>query len=131
MITILVDHDIEGQAALLWDTLVEQGWPELIPVQKLTLREIGLPENSADRIVWRYVQEQQVILITGNRNMRDRDSLEKTLRDENFADSLPVFTISRVDRIAEREYRIRCIVRLMEVLLNIENYFGVGRVFIP
>lgn len=131
MITIVADHDIEGQVALLWSLLVEQGWPDLVPMHKVTFNEIGLAEDSTDRIVWRYVQTHRMYLITGNRNMRGDDSLEKTLRDENFPASLPVFTIGRVDRIAEREYRIRCIARLMEVLLEIDNFRGVGRVFIP
>jgi hypothetical protein len=29
MITLLVDHDIEGQATLLWGTFATEGWLEL------------------------------------------------------------------------------------------------------
>jgi hypothetical protein len=131
MITIVADHDIEGQVALLWDTLVEQEWLKLVPMRKVTFRELGIPEDSPDRTVWRLMQAQGMYLLTGNRNMRDADALEKTLRDENFPASLPVFTVGSVKRLVEREYRVRCIARLMEVLLEIENYRGVGRVFIP
>jgi len=33
--------------------------------------------------------------------------------------------------IDERDYRNRCVDRLLEILLDIENYMGVGRLFIP
>ena len=72
-----------------------------------------------------------MILLTHNRNMRDADSLEQTLREENMLTSLPVITVSRADRLRERTYRERCAVRLVEIVLEIEQYLGAGRLFIP
>ena len=43
MITVLVDHNIEGQAVLLWGTLVAEGWLELLPLRLATFAEVGLP----------------------------------------------------------------------------------------
>lgn len=59
------------------------------------------------------------------------DNLEQTIREENTTSSLPVVTIASLDRFNDREYRERCAVRLIDILLDIENYKGVGRIFIP
>jgi hypothetical protein len=36
-----------------------------------------------------------------------------------------------VERLAEREYREQCSLRLFDIILNIDNFLGVGRLFIP
>jgi hypothetical protein len=87
--------------------------------------------NSSDRTVWRFAQAQGMILLTHNRNMKDENSLEQIIREENTPTSLPVITIDRVDRLRERAYRERCVIRLVEIGLDIEDYSGVGRLFIP
>ena len=65
-----------------------------------------------------------MILLTHNRNMKDENSLEQTLREENTPTSLPVITIGRVDRLRERAYRERCVIRLVEIGLEIEELLG-------
>nr|WP_283763514.1 hypothetical protein [Roseofilum halophilum] len=45
--------------------------------------------------------------------------------------SLPVVTIGDLERLDEFFYREQCIDRLLEIVLDIENYRGVGRLFIP
>ncbi|MEW5938105.1 MAG: ACP S-malonyltransferase, partial [Chloroflexota bacterium] len=50
---------------------------------------------------------------------------------ENAATSLPVLTIGILDRMEERAYREKCAERIVDIILNIENYLGVGRIFIP
>jgi hypothetical protein len=131
VITILVDHDIEGQALILWGTLATDGWLTLSPMRLVTFAHIGLPVDSSDRLVWRTAQARGMVLLTHNRNMRGDDSLEQTIRENNTPTSLPIVTIGRIDRVRERAYRERCAVRLVEIGLEIENYLGVGRIFIP
>ena len=131
MITILVDHNMEGQATLLGGTLVTEGWLDLIPVRLVTFAEVGLPFNSSDRNVWRFAQAQQMLLLTDNRSMKGADSLEQTLRDENAPTSLPVITIGSINRLDERGYREECVERLVEIILELENYLGASRIFIP
>ncbi len=131
MITVLVDHDIEGQAVALWGTLAVEGWLELFPIGLATFEKVGLPLDSSDRLVWRFAQANGMILLTNNRNMKDLDSLEQTLRDENTASSLPVLTIGNVERLKERTYRERCATRLVEIGLDLEKHLGMGRIFIP
>jgi hypothetical protein len=131
VITVLVDHNLEGQALHLWVTLEEMGWFELVSLHLVTLRDIGLPLNSSDRTVWRFAQEHQMLLLTDNRNMKDKDSLEQTLRDENMPRALPVITVGSSDRLDDRAYRERCAERLAEIAFDLDQYLGVGRLFIP
>ena len=128
---MLVDQDIEGQVLILWGALAAEGWLELCPLALVTFVQVGLPVDSNDRTVWRFAQAHNMILLTHNRNMHDADSLEQTIREENTPTSLPVITLGRVDRLRERAYRERCVVRLIEISLEIEQYMGTGRIFIP
>lgn len=129
--TVLADHNLEGQAVLLWGTLAAEGWLALFPLRLVRFHEVGLPADSTDREVWRYAQMHQLVLLTGNRRKKGVDSLEQVIREENTPTSLPVITVARVDRLDERVYRERCSSRLVEIMLDIENYVGVGRIFIP
>ena len=45
--------------------------------------------------------------------------------------SLPVITIGRIERITERIYRQDCAERLLEIVVYLDDYLGVGRLFIP
>lgn len=72
-----------------------------------------------------------MILITANRNMKDLESLEQIIRLENTPTSFPVVTIGNKERLDERIYRERCASRLIELVIEIENYMGVGRLYIP
>jgi len=131
MLTILVDHNIEGQAMLLWGTLTATGWLELLPLRLVTLAQVGLPYDSSDREMWRFAQSNGMILLTANRRMDGEDSLEQIIREENTTTSLPVLTIGNAERMVERTYRERCAIRLLEVGLDLDNYLGAGRIFIP
>jgi hypothetical protein len=127
----LIDQNLEGYAEILLGGIAAKGWLDLMPIQFITFAEIGLPLNSSDRIVWRYAQTHQMILITANRRMKGRDSLEQVMREENNSLSLPIITIANLTRFDDRTYREECIERLIEVSLYIENYLGSRRVFIP
>lgn len=108
-----------------------EGWLKLLDIPMLTFEDVGLPIDSRDRDVWRFAQEKQLILLTGNRNKDGEDSLEQTIRNENTPNSLPVVTIGITDKLEERDYREQCAEGLVEIVLNIENYLGVGRIYIP
>jgi hypothetical protein len=122
--TILVDHNIEGQATRLWDTLVATEWAELLSIKMLMFADVGLNVESSDRVIWRFAQARQLFLLTDNRNMKGEDSLEETIREENIATSLPVLTIGSVDRVInERDYCEQCAIRIAEIIID--------RLFIP
>jgi len=131
MIKILVDHNIEGQAALLLSSLRVDGWTNLDVLEILTFSEVGLLFDSSDQKVWRFAQANEMILLTTNRNMDGEDSLEQTIRRENTENSLPVVTLSQADRLFDKTYRDICSIRLVEIVLYLENFRGVGRLYIP
>src|SRR4051794_33962371 len=121
---------MEGQAERLLETLKAGGWLELEPIRIVALDEVGLSAGTDDRTIWRFVQEQQMVLLTGNRNMKGEASLEQTLREEGTPTSLPVITIGSVDRLTESAYRTACATRLVEIILDLEIYRGARRLYI-
>ncbi|MBC6476097.1 MAG: ACP S-malonyltransferase [Hormoscilla sp. GM102CHS1] len=128
----LIDHNIEKHAGMMYGLIVKQGWLNWKKIKFSTFAEMKLPIESNDRIVWRFAQSNQMILLTANRSSKEEDSLEQVLREENTPTSLPVLTIGNSDRLLyEASYRERCVDRLMEIVLYIENYKGVTRIFIP
>lgn len=127
----LIDHNIEGYAILLLGTLTAGGWLEIVPIEFVMFERVGLAINASDRVVWNFAQTNQMILLTANRSMKGIDSLEQTIQEENTENSLPVITIGSTDRMTNFEYRERCSVRLVEILLDLDNCMGAGRLFIP
>ncbi|MEM9008463.1 MAG: DUF5615 family PIN-like protein [Cyanobacteria bacterium P01_F01_bin.86] len=128
---ILVDYNLTGYIVLFQGTLAADGWLELLSISFVTLKEAGLATDSNDRVIWQFAQSNQMLLLTANRNAKGKDSLEQTIREEATSTSLPVITIGNLDRLIEREYRERCSARLADIVLSLENYLGVSRLFIP
>lgn len=132
---ILADISIQGQVEILghiWESAywkevwVSLGWPIL------TLDDLGLVAQTPDVVIWRICQERQLLLITANRNHDGDDSLEATIRRENQADSLPVFTIADAEHLRNsRDYAERVVQKLLEYFLEIDSYRGAGRLFVP
>jgi len=131
VIIILADHDIEGHAYSLIGVLGAEGWLEMVDLRLATFAEVDLPLDLPDRAVWRFAQENGMILLTNNRNMDGEDSLEQTLREENTSTSLPIVTIANAGRLSERHYRERCAFQLLEIVLELEKHVGRSRVYIP
>lgn len=131
MTTVLVDHNLEGQAAWLFEILIADGWLELAAVRFVTLQDIGLSDDSNDRTIWRFAQAHGMLLLTDNRNMKGADSLEQTMREEGAVTSLPVVTIGSSERLGDLAYRTACANRLMEIILDVDFYRGARRLFIP
>ncbi|MDM8525556.1 hypothetical protein QUF80_19475 [Desulfococcaceae bacterium HSG8] len=61
MTIILADKNIEGQAVLLMGTFNVAGWSELFSVRLLTFEEAGLPPDTSDRMLWKFVQDNNII----------------------------------------------------------------------
>jgi len=73
----------------------------------------------------------KLLLLTANRNAKGEDSLEQTIQEEDSPKILPVLTIATLDRLIERDYREQCCARLVDIVLYLDNYLGVERLFIP
>ena len=128
----LIDYNLNGPALILLGSLTGSGWLDLIDIRFIRVSEVELPMNSSDRQVWRFAQANQMILLTANRSMKGKDSLEQVIREENTPTSFPVLTIANVDRLlADSNYRERCVNRLIEIAIDIEYYKGTMRIFIP
>lgn len=128
----LIDHNLKGHALILFGAIASQGWLDIVSIQFATFAELDIPTDSDDRIVWRLAQENRMVLLTANRSMKGKDSLEQVMREESTSASLPVVTISNADRLlSDPEYRSRCIESLIEIVLSIDSYRGAQRIFIP
>jgi hypothetical protein len=128
----LVDHNFQGHARILLSSISRQGWLEMLPIRFVLFEEVGLLVDSNDRVVWRFAQVKQMILLTANRSMNDEDSLEQVMREENTQNALPVVTIGNADRVLyDANYRERCADRIVEIAIYQVNYLGARRIFIP
>ncbi len=130
-ITILIDQDLLGFDVFIEQGLKETGWDQLIQFQFRQLRDYGLPHNLPDREVWRFVQTHRLLLVTNNRNSEDDSSLQATMRRENTLTSWPIVTISDKDALVRTDYRQRVAHRLAAIIVDLENYLGAGRLFVP
>lgn len=128
---VLVDYNLNRQAILLSGSLATGGWLDLLSIQLVTFDRVGLAANSNDRVVWQFAQAHGMLLLTGNRNAKGSDSLEQVMREENKPTSFPIITIGDSDRVNEYGYREHCVERLVEIVIDIQDYMGSGRLFIP
>ncbi|PSB26856.1 ACP S-malonyltransferase [Stenomitos frigidus] len=78
----LVDHNLEGHALLLSGNIASLGWLDLLPIRFVTFEAIELAITSDDRVVWQFAQENQMVLLTANRSMKGKKSLEQVMREE-------------------------------------------------
>lgn len=122
---------MEGQAIWLWDILAKTGLAELAPMKFVMFADVGLATDSSDRKVWHFVQANQMLLLTDNRSDNEKDSLEQTICEDNTMTALPVLTVGRLSRMKKRHYREKCAERIAEIVSNLKNYLGTGRIFIP
>ncbi|MBI1917603.1 MAG: hypothetical protein HYS12_23155 [Planctomycetes bacterium] len=132
---ILADINVEGQVSILMLILESEAWRDVWDALKLSMKRLGdlaLPPNTSDAIIWQTCQDQQLVLITGNRNDDGPDSLEATLREQNSATSLPVITLADPEAVRHsRAYADQTVERLLDYLLDIDNYRGTGRLYVP
>jgi hypothetical protein len=132
---IVADANIEGHFAILVGLLGREPWAEFwahLRLQTPAFADIGLRPDSPDLLVWETCQREKLILVTANRNHESPDSLEAAILTLNMASSLPVFTLADPDRIRhEKAYAERVVERLLDYLLDIDKYRGVGRLYLP
>jgi predicted nuclease of predicted toxin-antitoxin system len=132
---ILADANITGYMDLLVARM--QGEPWKLFWNHLRLRyvhfsDVGLAVDAPDELIWQTCQNNDLYLITDNRNEAGSNSLEATIRAHNTPTSLPVFTIADVQRIRHsREYADQVIETLLEYLMQEDNILGTSRLYLP
>ncbi len=130
---VLSDYNCEGQARAIFRGLDTGGYLKLMPMELRLFVDVGLSADAEDAVVWQFCQENRFVLLTGNRKTSDGEkSLESTIRRLSTADSVPVLTISNLRRVlVDPTYCRNCARRLAEVMLDIEVYRGVHRLYLP
>ncbi len=87
--------------------------------------------NVSDTDLWQTCQRRDVVLITANRNDDGPDSLEATIQRLNRPSHLPILTISDAEQVlSNRDYATRIVARLLEYLLDLDNYRRTGRLYL-
>jgi hypothetical protein len=135
VIALLADVNIEGHVSRLVTLMQGNYWHDFwdhLQIRFVRFYDVGLSPNATDAIIWQLCQQEQFCLLTNNRNDDGPDSLEATIRANNIAISLPVFTISDADRtLHDREYAARVVESLFDYLLRLDTLRGTGRLFLP
>jgi hypothetical protein len=129
--TILLDHDIEGHAKYLQAGLKETGWDHDLTIEFVRLHDLALPEDASDQDIWRFAQHHRLLLLTSNRNQENETSLQATIDRENTPEAMPVLTLPQTNRLLISDYRQQATHKLVEIILYLENYLGVGRIYPP
>ncbi|MFO0965386.1 MAG: hypothetical protein U0793_07345 [Gemmataceae bacterium] len=131
---ILIDVNIEGQAARLWGRMQRPEWREFtagLDVVFRRFRDVGLDESTPDDVVWRFCQRNGFYLLTSNRNEEGEDSLEATLRREGTPDSVPVLTLPLPDRVYDNPDLVdRVVDKRLDYIMFPERTRGAGRLFL-
>lgn len=128
----LIDHNLRGHALVFFGAIASQGWLDIVPIEFVTFDALDLPADSDDRVVWQLAQRNQMVLLTANRSMKGKDSLEQVMREESTEESLPVLTVSNADRLLnDPDHRGRCVESIVEIALSLDSYRGTRRLFIP
>jgi len=134
-LTILLDENIDGYAEYLSGFVFSFAWSDIsssLGVRIVNFQEVGLTKGTSDEQLWELCQHQRFYLLTDNRNQDKPASLETMIRTRTLSDSLPVFTISDIQRFrSQRDYVEALVAKLLEYLMDADNLSGVGRLYLP
>jgi predicted nuclease of predicted toxin-antitoxin system len=132
---ILADMNVIGQVGALVRQMQTPAWIDIWNSLNIELKhfdDVGLSENSTDLEIWQTCQSEQLVLVTDNRNCESDESLEAAIRTYNNPDSLPVFTISDIDRFqASGDFARKVLEDFFDYLMRIDEVRGTGRLFLP
>ena len=132
---LMSDHDIEGHFEYLKRLILADEWRGIwddLMFHFESFKSLGIAANASDDIVWTVCQENEIVLVTGNRNADGEESLEVVIRRLGTSRSLPVVTLADPDRVSNgRGYADRVVERLFDYLIDIENVRGTGRLYLP
>jgi hypothetical protein len=113
----------------LWVILVE------FNLRLVTFRDINLPRDIDDRILWNRCQQDGWVLFTENRNHDGPNSLQATLNDSWLPGHLPVLTLANKIKFEnDPSYAERVADTIADLLFGIageRQYRDQPRIFVP
>jgi hypothetical protein len=132
---LLADVNAEGHFHVLLAVCRSAAWRSVwegLSLATYEFPDLGLDRRTPDLDVWKLCQDQQLVLVTGNRNAAGTTSLDTAIRTHSVSSSLPVITIADMKRLMkDRVYCDRSVERLLDILMDIDRYRGSGRLFLP
>ena len=135
MLRLMADHDVEGHLDVLlriWTSIRWRALWQALDCRIESFERLGIRVDASDAEVWQMCQDNEILLVTGNRNEESQLSLEATIRNLGSARSLPVLTISRPGRVMkDSNYAEQVAERVLEFLIDLENLRGAGRLYVP
>jgi len=135
MAGIMADRNIEGHVVVLLRIWTSNAWASLwesLALEVESFDRLGIPYDVSDRELWQVCQQREIVLITANRNDDGAHSLEATIRDLNEPSSLPILTIADPELVLVRQdYAERVAIQVLEYLMDLDNFRGTGRLFVP
>jgi hypothetical protein len=135
MTGIMADHNIEGHFVVLLRIWTSNPWASLwesLECEVESFDRLGIPYDTSDRELWQVCQQRDIVLITANRNDEGSNSLEATIRDLNEPSSLPILTVADPELIlVSQDYAERVAIQVLEYLMDLDNFRGTGRLFVP
>jgi hypothetical protein len=135
MLGLLADENCEAHLAALLQVCRNTEWREMwagVGASVHTFESLRLTRSLPDDELWMICQRDSYVLLTANRNQDRPTSLEATIRSRGTSNSLPVFTLADPARILkDSAYAERAAVQLMELLMDIDEMRGTGRLYLP
>lgn len=132
---IMADHDVEGHLDVLLRIWTSPPWNELwqqLACDVESFQRLGIAPVTPDAELWRFCQQEGIVLVTGNRNAEGEDSLEATIQSNRTDDGLPVLTIANPPRVfRDPTYAERIAETILEYLLYLDGVRGTGRLYVP
>jgi hypothetical protein len=132
---ILADANVEGHVSALLRFLQADPWKELwdgIGLSVETFESLGLPGSLSDAELYAACRQNDLVLITANRNRAGPDSLEATIEAQRSANALPVITLANPGEVLrDQAYASLVAEKLLEIVFDIEPFRGVGRIYVP
>lgn len=132
---IMADHNVEGHLQVLLNIASSPEWSDIwsaVACEIESFERLGIPHETPDSELWELCQQHGIVLLTGNRNAEEEDSLETTIATRRTDQSLPVLTIADPDRVMrDREYAARVAERVIEFLVDLDFLRGTGRLYVP
>lgn len=132
---IMADHNVEGHLDVLLRIWTSPVWNDLwrqIGCDVESFERQGIAHDTPDTELWRFCQQQGIVLVTGNRNAEGEDSFEAAIQNNCTDETLPVLTIGNPARIlTDRAYAEQVAERVLEYILDLEGLRGVGRLYVP